>query len=135
MPLIVWTEEYSVNIREIDNQHKRWFAILNKLFDAKGSNQETGILSDILTELMEYAKIHFATEEKYFKAYGYPDADSHVKEHEAFIKKVGDFKQSFERSKTGLDVSVLNYLLNWLKNHIQGSDRAYGPYLNEKGVR
>jgi len=134
VPLIAWTDEYSVNIREIDNQHRGLFALLNKLFDAKGSNQEREILAGILSELVEYTETHFATEERHMKLYDYPDLASHIKEHEAFIQKVADFQQRFEDGKAGLDISILNFLLSWLKNHIQGSDKAFGPFLNEKGV-
>ena len=134
MPLIAWRDEYSVHIREIDNQHKRLFTLLNKLFDAKGSNQERETLAGILSDLVKYAETHFATEERLMKSYGYPDLASHIEEHEEFIRKVRDFQQLFEDGKVLLDLSVLNFLLNWLKNHIQGSDKAYAPFLNEKGV-
>ena len=135
MPLIAWTDEYSVNIREIDNQHRRWFAILNKLFDAKGSHQERESLNVILSELVKYTETHFVNEERLMKAHDYPDLASHIKEHEAFIQKVSDFQQRFEDGKAGLDISVLSFLMNWFKNHIQVSDKAYAPFLNEKGVK
>ncbi len=135
MPIIAWTEEYSVNIREIDSQHKRLFAILNKLFDAKGSNQEREILEDILSELVSYTETHFSTEERFMKAHGYPGLAVHAREHAFFVRQLSSFLQRFEENRTDLDVIVLYFLLNWLRNHILVNDKAYGPFLNKKGVR
>jgi hemerythrin len=32
-------------------------------------------------------------------------------------------------------MEVLNFLNNWLVNHIQHSDKDYGPHLNSKGIK
>jgi len=32
-------------------------------------------------------------------------------------------------------MEVLNFLRKWLLNHIQGSDKKYGPHLNAKGIK
>ncbi len=135
MPLVAWSEEYSVNVREIDDQHKRLFSILNRLFDAKGSNQERETLGMILSELLSYAETHFATEERYMRRHAYPALAAHVREHQVFIQQLSDFRQRFEDGRAGLDVMVLFFLLTWLRNHILINDRAYGPFLNERGVR
>jgi len=33
-----------------------------------------------------------------------------------------------------LSLEVMNFLKDWLMNHIQGSDKKYGPYLNSHGI-
>ena len=33
-----------------------------------------------------------------------------------------------------LSLEVMNFLKDWLKNHIQDSDQKYGQFLNEKGI-
>ena len=33
-----------------------------------------------------------------------------------------------------MTVEVMNFLKDWLSNHIQTSDKKYGPFLNSKGV-
>ena len=34
-----------------------------------------------------------------------------------------------------MNLDLMNFLRNWLVNHIQKVDREYGPWLNEHGVR
>ena len=50
------------------------------------------------------------------------------------MEKVGKFKEDFEKGQILLSVSVLFFLRDWLKGHIQGSDKKYGPFFNEKGL-
>ena len=85
--------------------------------------------------LISYTATHFKTEEKYFDQFGYPETDSHKKEHAAFVKKVTDFKDGFEKGKLGLSVEILNFLSDWLKNHIKKTDMKYSQFFNEKGLK
>ena len=33
-----------------------------------------------------------------------------------------------------ISIEVMNFLKDWLSNHILGSDKRYGPFLNGKGL-
>lgn len=134
MALIVWDDKYSVGVRELDNQHKQLISILNDLYDAMQTQKANDIIGTIITKLVNYTKTHFTTEEKYMTQYAYPDLASQKREHEAFTKKVMDFKESFDSGRTSLSVSVTSFVKDWLVTHISGSDRKYGPFLNSKGV-
>ena len=45
------------------------------------------------------------------------------------------YKKGFDEGKVLLSIDVIDFLKDWLINHIQGSDKKYGPFLNEKGLR
>ena len=92
-------------------------------------------MGKIVQELVGYTLTHFKTEEKYFDQFGYPETDSHKQEHSDFVKKVGEFKDDFETGKLGLSIPVMNFLSDWLRTHIKGSDKKYGPFFNEKGLK
>lgn len=134
MAFIAWDEKYSVGVRELDNQHKQLISILGELYDAMQAQKANEVLGKLLTQLVTYTKTHFATEEKYMAQYGYPDLASQKREHEAFTKKVLDFKESFDSGRTSLSVSLASFVKDWLFSHISGSDKKYGPFLNSKGV-
>lgn len=135
MALITWDEKYSVGVSELDNQHKQLVAILNDLYDAMQAQKANDVIGTIITKLVNYTKTHFTTEERYMTQYAYPDLASQKREHEAFTKKVMDFKESFDSGRTSLSVSVTSFVKDWLISHISGSDRKYGPFLNSKGVK
>jgi len=135
MPLIQWNDSLSVNIDEIDKQHQKLIGMINDLNDAMREGKGKDIVGKIVTGLISYAETHFTTEEAYFDQFEYPGAYSHKKEHLDFVMKVFDFKTGFEKGTVGLSIEVLNFLSDWLRDHIKGVDRKYVPFFNAKGLR
>lgn len=135
MAFIDWKYSFSVNIEKLDSQHKDLIGCINQLFDAMKEGRGKNILGDIISSLIHYTETHFRTEEAYFEQYGYPATESHKAEHAAFVKKVTEFKSELDSGKAILSNDVLQFLKNWLQNHIIGSDKLYSKFLNEKGLR
>lgn len=123
MALINWSDNLSVNVKEIDNQHKQLIAMINELDEAMRNRKGRDILGKIITNMINYTAHHFSTEEKYFAQYGYPATEEHMKEHRAFVDKVNDFNNKFDKARIGLTTDVINFLSDWLKRHIQGTDK------------
>ena len=134
MILIKWEEDYSVNITEIDNQHKKLLELINTLRDAMREGKVKEVMSKILSDLVDYTLYHFATEEKYFDQYDYPESDIHKKQHGNLVEQVATFQKKHEAGALFITIDVMNFLRDWLNDHIIGSDKKYGPYLNSKGV-
>lgn len=134
MSFFVWSEKYSVGVRELDSQHKQLMNILNELYEAMQSATDKAKLSKIIGELANYTKIHFATEEKYLEKYNYAGLTGQKNEHAKFIQKVQAFKDDFESGKLALSLNIASFVKDWLSNHILGSDKQYESFLNSKGL-
>ncbi|WP_370572719.1 bacteriohemerythrin [Methanomethylovorans sp.] len=134
MPLITWSDKYSVNIKEIDEQHKKLVGMINELHDAMMHAKSKEVSVEIINKMAEYTKYHFSTEEKYMKQFRYPDYEVHKISHEKFVEQVLEFKKGYESGKTGLTYDLLNFLKNWLVTHIQASDKKYAPFFVEHGL-
>jgi hemerythrin len=134
MALIQWDTSLSVNVGEIDGQHRKLVKMINDLNDAMKQGKGKDALARIIDELFTYAGNHFATEEKYFDKFAYPAAASHKLEHANFVKKVAEFKNGFDSGQLALTIEVMNFLKDWLKGHIQGTDKKYGPFFNKNGL-
>jgi len=135
MALIEWDETFSVKVAGIDKQHQKLVSMTNELHDAMKQGKGKSIMSNIIIELINYTKTHFQTEEKYFEEFGYPEKDSHKKEHSDFVNKVKEFKNDFDNGKLGLSIEIMSFLSNWLRNHIKGTDKKYSKFFNEKGLK
>lgn len=135
MTLIDWSDElYSVNIAEIDSQHKRLVDIINKLHASMSSGSSQEILSGIFNELIDYTIYHFKHEENLMAAHGYACLALHQREHEKFVNKILDYKKDFQDGKLFVGINVMKFLSDWLLTHITGTDRKYTAHLHQKGV-
>lgn len=134
MSLIEWEPVLSVNVKSIDDQHKKLISMVNQLHDAMKSGKAKEIMGGILSELIDYTDKHFKHEEAYFEKHNYPGFLRHKKEHDDLRKTATDLKKKFDSGETLITVEVLYFLKDWLSKHILGSDKEYTPFLNAKGV-
>jgi hemerythrin len=94
MGIINWDESYSVGVKELDEQHKQLFRMIDDLFESIDTVVDSQKVSDVLAGLREYASVHFETEERYMSECGYPDIENHKWTHEQFRKKVDNLCSS-----------------------------------------
>ena len=123
MELIKWTDIYSIGIIEIDNQHRGLVIIINELFTHMSEGKAKENLSEIFDHLTEYTQKHFMVEETMMIKYGYQDYEQHKLEHQKFVDKLKSFKSEFNNGKVTLSLEILNFLKDWLLNHIQVTDK------------
>ena len=134
MALMEWSPTFSVKVKKFDDQHKKLVELVNHLHDAMRSGQGNAMLGVVLQQLIAYTASHFADEEKTMQANGYPDLAAHKAEHEKLVAQVLDLQKKFQAGSAMLTLTVMNFLKDWLVNHIQGVDKKYGAFLNSKGV-
>lgn len=134
MPLITWDESFSLGIELIDEQHKVWISLMNELYDAMSQGEGWNVIKKVLTGMHEYTEFHFSTEEKYFEKFDYPEKDQHENIHKKFIDKLHEFEDQFSKDDTTLTSEVMEFMKEWLINHIQVVDRRYVDFFHEHGV-
>ncbi len=131
MVLFEWNDKYLTSIKECDDQHKKLVELINTLHENMKSGNGKDVLEKILNELMDYTAYHFLTEEALFEAYGYPEAKSHIKEHEVLTAQVKTFYERFSKGETGITIPISVFLKDWLINHTLYSDKQYGIFINK----
>jgi len=134
MALFKWDETLSVKVRDFDNEHKKLVELVNSLHDNMKLGKGKESVSRVLDELIKYTGTHFRHEEMVMQANNYPGYLVHKAEHEKLVKQVLDFKQKFDAGSVSLSISIINFLQDWVKNHILKIDKQYSDFLNSKGV-
>ncbi|MCL5063036.1 MAG: bacteriohemerythrin [Nitrospiraceae bacterium] len=134
MALMSWSDNLSVNIKEIDEQHKKLVGMVNDLHDAMKMGKGNDVTGKILTGLIQYVGTHFATEERLMKTHNYPDFVKHKAEHDNLTKKAIELQKQHQEGKSVLTIELMSFLKDWLSNHIMGRDKAYSPFFNGKGI-
>ncbi len=125
MELIKWSDKYSVNNFLLDSQHKKLIGIINELHTAMKVAGGKEILQTIFDELIWYTKEHFKTEEQIMQKFNYPAFKEHKLEHEKLTEKALQLQKDFKDGKSLITINTMNFLKNWLINHIEGTDKKY----------
>jgi hemerythrin len=135
MAPLTWNDTYSVGVRSLDDQHTVLFETLNDLHHAIMKGYAKRLTGQLLHDLVAYARDHFTAEESMLAIAQYPALAQHRIKHRDFNRQVTEYIERFERGELTLNVHLLNFLRNWLTNHIQKEDRQYSSWLNQHGIR
>jgi len=131
---IPWTDDFSVNVKEIDDQHKKFLGMLNSLYIILHKAEYGSELKEILQELKAYKEFHFATEEKYFAMFNYELTEEHKEEHQKLSLKVEEFISRFNNGDEDILFDLLNFLEDWLVIHLNNQDKKYTKCFNDHGL-
>lgn len=134
MSLISWTPNLSVNVPAIDEQHKRLVQMINDLHDAMGKGKGKEVLSPLLSKLIDYTVVHFQSEEAFMRKCGFPGVAQHQLLHQELTEKVKKLKARFETGELLITMDTMNFLKDWLKTHILGSDKQYAQFVAQHGA-
>jgi hemerythrin-like metal-binding protein len=138
MPLIPWEDKYSLGIKEIDEQHQKMLAIINKLYDLfeNKKQEDQAEINRVIKEMADYALYHFATEENYFRLYGYEKAASHIQIHDQYRKKIEEWEKHYaDHQDKAIFFEISDFLQKWWDWHINNTDREYVPFMKANGVK
>jgi hemerythrin len=127
-----WKDSFSVDIEELDAQHRELLDLINKIGDlADAQDTVKSAAFGALNAMIHYAENHFRTEEGYLKKYSCPAYSQQKLEHEAFVERTFSMAQDLEEGGLSLGAIIL-YLEEWYTDHVRGSDQGYKQFLSCK---
>jgi hemerythrin len=128
-----WTTENAVGIRQIDEEHRRLFALVERLHRAMLEGQAKAILEELLAKLLDYTCYHFAREEQLMEKVRYPAYLRHRAQHEDLRRKARAMQNRVISGEKTVTIELMCFLMEWLQNHTKTSDREIGNYLRSGG--
>jgi hemerythrin-like metal-binding protein len=99
--------------------------MINLLHESMVSGKGKETMQKILDDLVSYTRDHFLTEEAMMKKANYPGYAGHKVEHDKLTEKAIALQKSYSEGKAPLTMDVMNFLKDWLVNHIEGTDKKY----------
>ena len=132
---ISWNDNLSVKVNEFDQHHKKLLKLISALFTRMEEGSGNDVLAKTLSELIDYTAYHFGAEEKNFKEYNYPDSEAHIKQHNILVSKAKDLHRGITENEGVLSIEVLDFLQDWVVNHINKTDKKYTEFFKGKKIR
>ena len=132
--LKAWSDDYSIGIASIDEQHKGFFEAAHRLYDHILNCEGEKIAEESVKYLRDYAKQHFQTEEAFMAQHGYPYLEQHKQLHTEFLEvldRLLDELDVFGPSQHLAD-HALEISQEWLIQHIIEEDSQYAQYVRAK---
>lgn len=134
MSIFVFDESLKVGITEIDQQHGKFVGYINDAWDALERGEGKNEFLHILNTLLDYAMEHFSCEEALMREHGYPDYEAHKAVHSDTASELFDFDVRLLADDPVESRAFVQFMTDWLKNHILVTDRKLAAFLKSKGV-
>lgn len=132
MSLIKWREEFCINITAIDIQHKTLVDIINRYHTSLSLKKDKEVMGGILEELIDYTHYHFRDEEKIMRDMEYSGFDDHRRKHNDLEAGALEYYRKFKDDEIIDPNEFMNFLKDWLVNHMLTEDRKVGDAWRKK---
>jgi hemerythrin len=136
--LLVWTENLSVKIKELDDDHKKLIKVINELHYAILDGGPSGKVDPVeieiaLHRLENYARVHFVREEKILDDADHADLEGQREAHRRMVATVAEMSERFRESTSPRHASeLMTFAYEWLTGHVYIADRKWADELNAK---
>ena len=126
---LVWDHILSVEIEEIDEDHRRLVNLFNILNHSVMEGDAPDYLEAVLEELINCTVWHFSHEERLMLKYDYEGIAEHKMEHQELIKSAKEMQQKVLQAGKLVANEDIEFLEHWLTEHILTADMKLGSYL------
>lgn len=131
---IEWSERMVTGMTQVDVQHRYLLDTLCVANTRLLDDRDDALLAETAKRLLNYAIMHFETEEKLMQRYGYaaahPDvARAHIAQHREFSRQVVAVCDQLREKRHVSSIEVLKYLNAWLRQHVLGIDQLLGAFV------
>lgn len=131
MKELTWDKTLSVDVPEIDEDHRRLVDLYNILNHAVAEGDSPEYIAAVTDELIACTIWHFRHEERLMLRYGYEGLAEHRAEHEDLIASARELQQKLLDAGRSVSNQEVEFLEQWLVGHIFGADMKMGAYLCE----
>jgi len=135
MALITWNEALEVGIETIDAQHHVLADLVNAIHDKLMKGAPDDDVWDAFALLADAAAEHFRYEEDLFARHAYPHSERHKRKHGLLLVVLERFQETLDRADRPVRLEEhLDYLHEWLLDHIEDEDRPLAAHLKRAGM-
>lgn len=127
MEQFTWDNNFETGLTEVDEQHHRLVALINRFGELllRPQQVQANSVSKVLEELARYAQHHFSEEEELMARFCLDPLhlQPHTRQHADFLLEVQRQAANLGGSVDAAAVRLHEFLVNWLAYHILGVDR------------
>jgi len=130
MPVMEWNEALVLDKGLMDDTHREFIELLNRLADAP----EADMLA-VLDEFIAHTQEHFAQERHWMEQMTFPPLTCHAREHEGVLETAHEVRRRVAAGETRFGPVLARAVAEWFSNHAASMDNVLALYMKEVGYK
>lgn len=130
----LWTDDLSVCVQEVDEQHKGIICLINRLHVAILHKHGRDTEREIFNQLVENTRIHFLLEESLMRLTHYKGFEVHKNQHEGLMDEIRTLTGHLDNGSATMNAELAAFLKSWLTDHIESCDRHFSAHFEKSGL-
>ena len=128
MPVMEWNEALVLDKGIMDETHRQFIELLNRLADAADED-----VLRVLDEFISHTRKHFAQEQEWMEQMAFPPLACHAREHEGVLETAQEARRRALAGETRFGRVLAKAVAEWFASHAASMDHVLALYMKEKG--
>ncbi len=128
MPVMQWNDALVLDKGVMDDTHREFIELLNRLADAPDED----VLS-VLDEFIRHTEEHFAQERRWMEQMAFPPLACHAREHDGVLETAREVRRRAAAGETRFGQVLARAVAQWFENHAASMDNVLALYMKEVG--
>ncbi len=130
MPVMEWNETLMLDRGVMDETHREFIELLNRLADAP----ETQVLA-VLDEFIAHTEAHFSQEQRWMEQMSFPPTECHVNDHQGVLQVALVVRKRAAAGETRFGPVLARAVAEWFATHATSMDHVLALYMKEVGFK
>lgn len=130
MAQLVWSDQYELGVPQMDRNHQEFAQLQCELVQA-GDDRFLALLDAFIA----HTEDHFAQENAWMEASGFPPIHCHRGEHDRVLEVLRDVRKRAAGGDIALGRTLANELAPWFDAHAATMDAALAYFIKQSGYR
>jgi hemerythrin-like metal-binding protein len=130
MPVMNWNESLVLDEGVMDDTHREFIDLLNRLADAPAEQ----VLA-VLDEFIAHTEAHFGQEQRWMEQMGFPPTECHVREHAGVMEISREVRNRAAAGETAFARVLAQGVAEWFETHAASMDRVLALYMKDRGYQ
>ncbi|MGB0671556.1 MAG: bacteriohemerythrin [Rhodospirillales bacterium] len=129
--LLLWEDEFSVDVVSVDDEHRELFRLFNLLVETVFAGAPFDDVMMAFEALLNHTVMHFAHEERIMENIDLPQYSHHKEQHGRLLSEAKSVAEGLTEEATVEELTaILAYLRLWILRHIMLSDKGIYNFLH-----
>jgi hemerythrin len=130
MPVMEWNEALVLDQGLMDETHREFISLLNRLAEAPESE-----MLAVLDEFIAHTQAHFSQEQRWMEQMAFTATECHVNDHQGVLQVALEVRKRAAAGETRFGPVLARAVAEWFATHATSMDHVLALYMKEVGFK